>query len=222
MSRGFHSQEPNKVLFCFNPNDLLSTPAKAEFYKNTFTGIPIDVPYIAQFCVRMPRFSSEPPYPYIKPFRPLVGSVLPVEEPLVNVLPQAFGIVESCDFNFLAGIGVPEKSDMPTLDFRDFCAAKEGPLLWKALAAKMATKYKGIVEAKEAVSDELRAQWAINRQFFNRLNADNDRKAVLVYGATWGFTSTVLAQDLLSHSNLSFYALSLSPSLFLTLRMYMR
>ena len=74
------------AVFNFNPCGLLEASARANFpgYKLNFVDLPFDKEVMAQFVVRCPRYSSEPPYPVIKAVRTQVGKALPLTEPTAN------------------------------------------------------------------------------------------------------------------------------------------
>ena len=120
------------AVFNFNPCGLLEASARANFpgYKLNFVDLPFDKEVMAQFVVRCPRYSSEPPYPVIKAVRTQVGKALPLSEPTTNVLPQAFlqELSESPKFNFVCAVGVPENPFIPSLSFKDYMDVRDGPV----------------------------------------------------------------------------------------------
>jgi hypothetical protein len=104
----FTRKGTDKVVFTFNPNNLLSNPARATFYSHTYAFV-FDTEILAQFSARPPKFASDVVYPFVKLIKTQIGVPAVFLEPQTNILPLEVvqDLAENPMFNFLAAVGIP-------------------------------------------------------------------------------------------------------------------
>ena len=208
----FSKRAFGKVQFTFNPSSVLALPVHFTLAASSFPSIPLDTEVLVQFAVRPPRFSSDPPYPFVKGFRVPQGVPFSIVEPSTNVLPLSFlrDMHENPSFSFLLGIGIQENDFFPSLSFSEFCSFKEGgPIIWKRLIDILLGKYKKL-SSLEGDRKE------VYTSFYNRLvkNHSNQNKGVLIYSGSWqNFSGLSLALSLLPSTRLSLFVLDFAHPL---------
>ncbi len=151
-------------------------------------------------------------FPFVKLIKTQLGVPPVFQEPQTNILPLEVvrDLMENVDFKFLAAVGIPANTLIPTLSFQEFHEFMEGgPVVWKRFLDMFVNKYK-----KLAAQDSDKR--SINNIFHNRLvkHGNNATKSILIYPGQWQMHSAIsFAQNILTHSRLSIYTLNITHPL---------
>ena len=208
----FVKGQSGKVTFQCNPQGLLTSTVLCSFPAASHPGLTLDVEVLAKFGATPSRFSSELPIPFIRTVRSSAG-LAAVTEPSSNILPLEFvaDVAHHSGGDVLAGIGFPENSLFPTLDFADYSVFNEdGRPTWARIVDMLRKKYE-----KQAGKDE-KGEDNLAQVFVNRLTRywDKDTKTVLIYPGRWSnFPAVSLAQTLMRTTKVNFSVLHMAHSL---------